>query len=50
MECSGLSDVIGSWKTIATRLPRTVRMVEAGAPSSSWPSSRMLPPGCEAVG
>jgi hypothetical protein len=37
MLCSGLSEVIGSWKIIAMRLPRSLRRVLADAPSSSWP-------------
>ncbi len=43
--CSGLSEVIGSWNTMATRLPRTSRMRASPAPSSSSPSKRMDPPG-----
>ena len=47
---SGLSDVIGSWKIIAIRLPRTRRSVASSAPRSSWPWNRMLPEGWRAGG
>ena len=42
---SGLSDVIGSWKIMAIRLPRTRRSVASSAPRSSWPWNTMLPAG-----
>src|SRR5580700_12121752 len=49
--CSGLSEVIGSWKTIAIRLPRTSRNRAGAAPTSSSPAKRMLLSGvCEAAG
>ena len=40
--CSGFSEVIGSWKTIAIRLPRTWRSRAGAAPTSSSPAKRML--------
>jgi hypothetical protein len=48
--CSGLSEVIGSWKIIDTRSPRTARSSRAGAPTSSRPWNLMLPVGWLAVG
>ena len=45
MVCSGFSDVSGSWKMIATRLPRMSRIREAGAPTISSPSSLIEPEG-----
>jgi hypothetical protein len=49
--CSGLSEVIGSWKTIAMRLPRTSRSLPSLAPTSSSPLKRIeLPAGCRASG
>ena len=41
---NGLSDVIGSWKIIAMRLPRIrAHLRVATAPSRSWPSNRISP-------
>ena len=49
--CSGFSEVIGSWKTIAMRLPRTWRSRAGGAPTISSPAKRMLLSGvCAAAG
>src|SRR3954452_867448 len=39
----GLSDVIGSWKIIARRLPRSSRKRSSGASSRSKPSKRIEP-------
>ena len=39
----GLSDVIGSWKIIASRLPRRSRSVCVGSFSRSKPSKRIAP-------
>ena len=50
MVCSGFSDVIGSWKIMAMRLPRTCRIVGSGAPKSSRSWNRMWPLGCRAFG
>ncbi len=39
--CSGLSEVIGSWKIIAMRSPRILAQARLGvAPTSSWPVKR----------
>ena len=48
--CSGLSDVIGSWKMIEMSLPRMPRISRSDSSSSSRPLKRMLPDGCDAVG
>jgi hypothetical protein len=48
--CSGLSEVIGSWKMIEMSLPRISRISLSAAVSSSRPRKRMLPEGCEALG
>ena len=48
--CSGLSEVIGSWKMIEMSLPRMSRISFSDAVSSSRPLKRMLPEGCDAVG
>src|SRR5712671_6242957 len=40
--CSGFSEVIGSWKTIAMRLPRISRSRAGAAPTNSSPAKRML--------
>ena len=48
--CSGLSDVIGSWKMIEMRLPRTWRISRSVSFSRSWPSKWMLPVGWLADG
>ena len=45
MVCSGFSEVMGSWKIMAIRLPRTARSTVSLAPSSSWPWNWMLPLG-----
>ena len=39
----GLSEVIGSWKIIASRLPRRSRKVWSGTSSKSKPSNRIEP-------
>ena len=41
---SGLSDVIGSWKTIAISLPRTRASVASASRTSDWPFQRTSPP------
>ena len=43
MVCTGLSEVIGSWKIIDTSLPRTSRSARASAASRSRPLNRTLP-------
>jgi hypothetical protein len=48
--CSGLSEVIGSWKIIEIRLPRTDSRSRVEAPTSSLPWKRMLPVGWLAAG
>ena len=48
--CSGLSEVIGSWKMIEMSLPRMPRISCSDSSSSSRPLKRMLPEGCDAVG
>jgi hypothetical protein len=48
--CSGFKEVIGSWKIMPMRRPRMVRMKPSSRPSSSWPSKRMLPESCHALG
>ena len=50
IRCSGLSEVMGSWKTMAMRLPRIWRSRVRDAPSSSSPAKRMLPEGWRARG
>src|SRR4051812_34491796 len=50
MVCSGLSDVIGSWKMIEMSLPRMLRISRSDRSSSSRPLKWMLPEGCEAAG
>ncbi len=44
MVCSGLSDVIGSWKMIEMRAPRTSRIWPSGTRSRSRPSKKISPP------
>src|SRR5262244_184460 len=48
--CSGLSEVIGSWKMIEMSLPRMPRIWLSDSDSNSCPLKRMLPDGCEAAG
>ena len=48
--CSGLSEVIGSWKMIEISLPRISRISFSAAVNSSRPRKRMWPEGCEALG
>ena len=48
--CSGLSEVIGSWKMIEMSLPRISRISFSAACNRSRPRKRMLPEGCEALG
>src|SRR3982751_728669 len=48
--CSGLSEVIGSWKMIEMSLPRISRISCSDRSISSWPLKWMLPEGCEAFG
>ncbi len=40
---SGLSAVIGSWKIIATSLPRKARISRSDLASTSSPSKRIVP-------
>ena len=42
---AGLSEVIGSWKIIAMRSPRTARICASRSFSRSWPSNRISPAG-----
>ncbi len=42
---TGLRAVEGSWKIIATRLPRTARIAASGSASRSWPVEPHLAPG-----
>ena len=44
MVSTGLSDVIGSWNTMAMSLPRTLRISASLSSSRSRPWKRMLPP------
>src|SRR5687768_631985 len=44
MRSTGFSVIIGSWKTMATRAPRTRRISSSRSPSRSTPSSRTRPP------
>src|SRR6185437_6243302 len=48
--CSGLSEVIGSWKMIEMSLPRMRRISFSGMSISSRPLKWMLPEGCDALG
>src|ERR1700739_4268323 len=48
--CSGLSDVIGSWKMIEMSLPRISLMLFSDRVSSARPWKWILPEGCDAVG
>ena len=48
--CSGLSEVIGSWKMIEMSLPRISRISLSAAVSRSRPRKRIWPEGCEALG
>ena len=41
--CSGLSEVIGSWKMMVMSLPRTRRISRSGKPSSSCPLKWIVP-------
>jgi len=41
---TGLSEVIGSWKIIEIRLPRTSRISSSSSASRSVPSSMIEPP------
>ena len=50
MVCSGLSEVIGSWKMIEIFSPRSSRMAWPGALSRSLPPKWIAPVGCEADG
>ena len=50
MTCSGLRDVIGSWKIMLTTPPRTSRSRVLSAPSISSPFTSTLPPGWCACG
>jgi hypothetical protein len=49
MLCSGLSEVIGSWKIIAMRLPR-MRAWFFPSGQQVLAGVRMLPDGCRASG
>ena len=44
MVSTGLSDVIGSWNTIAMSLPRTARIASSSSASKSMPASLTEPP------
>ncbi len=48
--CSGLSEVIGSWKMIEMSFPRIPRISRSDEVSRSRPLNRMLPEGCDAIG
>ena len=48
--CSGLSDVIGSWKIMEILLPLILRNAPCGSDSRFAPLNRILPEGCEAEG
>ncbi len=48
--CSGLSEVIGSWKIIVMSLPRTLRSASSLTFSRSWPSKNTSPEGWLAAG
>ena len=50
MVCSGLSDVIGSWKIIEMRSPRTACSCCGFSFRRSLPSNQTSPDGCEAEG
>ncbi len=50
MVCSGLSEVIGSWKTMPMSPPRTALSSFSGAFSKSLPLNRISPAGCTAEG
>ena len=43
MRRTGFSVIIGSWKIIAMRLPRSVRIASASSDVSSRPPSRIEP-------
>ena len=43
--CSGLSDVIGSWKMMVMSLPRTWRISSSGMVSNSRPLKLIEPEG-----
>ena len=45
MVCSGLSEVIGSWKMMEIFSPRMLRMTLPGAFSRSLPAKRISPVG-----
>ena len=45
MVCSGLSDVIGSWKMMVMSLPRTLRIWFSFMVKSSWPLNLIEPEG-----
>ncbi len=48
IECSGFSDVMGSWNTMVMALPRIRRMAGSDASRRSWPANRMRPPSTSA--
>src|SRR4029453_9517937 len=48
--CSGLSEVIGSWKMIEMFVPRISPLPLSAAVNSSRPRKRIWPEGCEALG
>jgi hypothetical protein len=50
MVCSGLSEVIGSWKTMVMSSPRTRRMSRSDSGSRSRPLKVMAPEGWCAAG
>ena len=43
--CSGLSEVIGSWKMMVMSLPRTLRIWFSFMVRSSWPLNLIEPEG-----
>ena len=47
---TGLSDVIGSWNTIAISVPQSVPQLAAGAAISSRPSKRIEPGAIDVAG
>ena len=50
---NGFSELIGSWKIIAMRLPRILRISSSDIETMSWPSKRICPatmrPGGEGI-
>ena len=48
--CSGLSEVIGSWKIMEILLPLILRSAGCGSDRRFSPLNRILPEGCDAEG